>query len=358
MRENYRNSIASIKKFPQFTTMNVIDGQAGLVIYASLIFYSLTVDNILNIIVLLILAGISISMLTGQNGILNRAAEAKEKTELSSLKDEASLIMQNRAIEKNTVGTTSKTLKQDIEAGISNGQVEEIAKADGTTKYTDVYYVTKNGQTITVYEDGEVLEGKVSIWKGATDIECPKLKKDETTNVWNWYIYTAGQLKFLADFVNNGNSLNGTENGADLNNYVTQANYDPSTVTMSTDTTIYLMNNLDLGARPGAGTTDEEKWETNPDTLKWMPIGIKKANVKDKLGTIEGNNYCLNGVYVNRDDNYNGIFGYSNSIQNLTVKDSYIKGKNATGGIVAYPLQDIENCYNNCLWFTDLQLEE
>ena len=67
MRENYRNSIASIKKFPQFTTMNVIDGQAGLIICASLIFYSLTIDNILNIIVLLILAGISISMLTGQN---------------------------------------------------------------------------------------------------------------------------------------------------------------------------------------------------------------------------------------------------------------------------------------------------
>ena len=36
---------------------------------------------VVTIIVLLILAGISISMLTGQNGILNRAQEAKEKTE-------------------------------------------------------------------------------------------------------------------------------------------------------------------------------------------------------------------------------------------------------------------------------------
>ena len=35
---------------------------------------------VVTIIVLLILAGISISMLTGQNGILNRASEAKEKT--------------------------------------------------------------------------------------------------------------------------------------------------------------------------------------------------------------------------------------------------------------------------------------
>ncbi len=38
---------------------------------------------VVTIIVLLILAGISISMLTGQNGILNRAREAKEKTKIT-----------------------------------------------------------------------------------------------------------------------------------------------------------------------------------------------------------------------------------------------------------------------------------
>lgn len=68
MRENNRKTIASIRKLSQFTIMNVIDGQAGLESYSSLIFYSLTINNILNIIVLLILAGISIAMLTGQNG--------------------------------------------------------------------------------------------------------------------------------------------------------------------------------------------------------------------------------------------------------------------------------------------------
>ena len=67
MREKNRNSIGRIIKFPQFTTMNVIDGQAGLVLYSSLIFYSLTIDNILNIIVLLILAGVTIATLTGEN---------------------------------------------------------------------------------------------------------------------------------------------------------------------------------------------------------------------------------------------------------------------------------------------------
>ena len=37
---------------------------------------------VVTVVVLLILAGISISMLTGENGILNRASEAKEKTKL------------------------------------------------------------------------------------------------------------------------------------------------------------------------------------------------------------------------------------------------------------------------------------
>ena len=74
MRENNRNPIERCRKrLPQFTTMNVIDGQAGLVIYSSLIFYSLTIDNILNIIVLLILAGVTIAALSGDNGILTKA---------------------------------------------------------------------------------------------------------------------------------------------------------------------------------------------------------------------------------------------------------------------------------------------
>ena len=87
MREKYRKSIASLNKFPQVTTMNVIAGQAGRISYASLIFYSLTIDNILNIIVLLILAGVTIATLTGNNGILTKANEAKESTEVEKKKN-------------------------------------------------------------------------------------------------------------------------------------------------------------------------------------------------------------------------------------------------------------------------------
>ena len=52
---------------------------------------------VVSIIVLLILAGISVSMLTGHNGILNRASEAKEKTEIAS-KDEQRRLAQVEAL--------------------------------------------------------------------------------------------------------------------------------------------------------------------------------------------------------------------------------------------------------------------
>ena len=61
MREKNRKTIEIEKMLPQFTTMNVIDGQAGLMSYSSLIFYSLTIDNILNIIVIIILSTVTIS---------------------------------------------------------------------------------------------------------------------------------------------------------------------------------------------------------------------------------------------------------------------------------------------------------
>ena len=53
MTEKIRKPIGKRKKLPQFTIMNVIEGQAGLENYSSLFFYSLTIDNILNIIVCL-----------------------------------------------------------------------------------------------------------------------------------------------------------------------------------------------------------------------------------------------------------------------------------------------------------------
>ncbi len=63
---------------------------------------------VLTIIVLLILSGISITMLTGQNGILNRAQEAKEKTELAQKDEEKNLQGYQDIIDQNTENLPSR----------------------------------------------------------------------------------------------------------------------------------------------------------------------------------------------------------------------------------------------------------
>ena len=58
------------------------------------------ISLVVTIIVLLILAGVTIAALTGENGILNRAAEAKEKTEEAQRKEESDLDYMDKYIDK------------------------------------------------------------------------------------------------------------------------------------------------------------------------------------------------------------------------------------------------------------------
>ena len=164
MREKNRNSIEKcIKRLPQFTTMNVIDGQAGLMSYSSLIFYSLTIDNILNIIVLLILAGVSIATLTGQNGILTRASDAKEQTEIASVKEQAQLDIANWVADKMKNGEdatvdTPEKVKEILEAANSNNenkyykelQTDKIITPSGyEILYEELYTNSTTGGEVT-----------------------------------------------------------------------------------------------------------------------------------------------------------------------------------------------------------------
>ena len=80
---------------------------------------------VITIIVLLILAGISISMLTGQNGILNRAQEAKEKTQLAGIKEKLQMeIMSSYGIDGNIDITQLNENLKNI--GIENVKITSL----------------------------------------------------------------------------------------------------------------------------------------------------------------------------------------------------------------------------------------
>lgn len=83
------------------------------------------ISLVITIIVLLILAGISISMLTGNNGILNRASESKENTRAGTIQERIALaVIENTSIDHLNNGT-KKTKVDVIEELKNEGILEE-----------------------------------------------------------------------------------------------------------------------------------------------------------------------------------------------------------------------------------------
>ena len=86
---------------------------------------------VITIIVLLILAGVSISMLTGENGILTQAQNAKEETEIASEKEAIQLTMINKESTNNSKYDIGEEL---IDRTLANGNNWKIVSVNETKK--------------------------------------------------------------------------------------------------------------------------------------------------------------------------------------------------------------------------------
>ena len=105
---------------------------------------------VITIIVLLILAGISIAMLTGDNGLLNRAKDAGEKTKEKGAIEKVQLMLDDYMTEKYT-GTT-RTLEEYLNEQKANGELDEVTNnKDGTIT------VEVDGYEITIKEDLSII---------------------------------------------------------------------------------------------------------------------------------------------------------------------------------------------------------
>ena len=267
---------------------------------------------VVTIVVLLILAGVSINALFGNDGIILRAKDTKKVTDLSSLKDEIGIVIQSRNINK-MAGLPVGSFKEELENGISGNKTVEAIGNIG-----DTCYVTREEATVTVYDNGDIIDGKADIWDGTSK---SKPTVDESKN---WHIYTPEEMKYFEEFVN-GKLTDEEKEGLEI-----------------TDSTIvYLENDIDMGARQENGVLTAGK--------AWEPIGVDNAG--KFTGIFEGNNHTIKGIYVKKDGNFAGLFGNSNTIQNLTIADSYIEATGSAVGGIAGAVRDgkILNCINKSI---------
>ena len=123
---------------------------------------------VITIIVLLILAGVTIATLTGDNGILTKAQNAKEKNAQKTVEEQINLAVQASKINEGLV------IDKDIlEQELTNNGIEITKSENDELPWT----VKKDGYVYTISENGEIKEkegiaittGDIEILKGSTE---------------------------------------------------------------------------------------------------------------------------------------------------------------------------------------------
>ena len=270
------------------------------------------ISLVVTIIVLLILAGISISMLFGDNGILQRATDAKTNTDNAQIKEKIQLAYQSAlAGGKGSYSTESLEEELEKEFGENNYSVDDSD--------TNNWILSANGQS-------------VSIPAGIKTVGFEKAKGDgnlsegEGTSENPYKIQSIEDLLTLSNNVNGGNKYEGKAFSLEINlDFKNKKSYINSTRT-------------DFGDINGNGII--EPVITELTTAKgFIPIG---TYTNPFSGKIIGNNNSIANLYINCNDSAHwggysmGLFGVTSNvfIENLSLSDVSIYGQGTVGGLI------------------------
>ena len=334
---------------------------------------------VVTIIVLIILAGITISMTVGDNGIFTKAKEARRQYEIATIREKIEttiLDIQSDKIAK-AEECTIDVIIEELPNKINNITIEKDGNvAKGTYKG---YNFTIN-QNLKVYIEGENLEatvqteikeyvGKDKNGKYAVKI-LMEIKTEEKISEVEIENTDGTTLKETV-----GNNTYSKELEIELDkeykiNLVTENNAKtskkiliPSKLEIQNveqflefrdnvnlgltyeGITINLKANIDLGG----DKNDTDTW--------WIPIGSNEKNITFN-GTFDGNDHTIYNMYDEENSNFEfiALFSRINSatIKNLSVKGELIAGENKSdanptaAGIVGTATGNckIENCIN------------
>ena len=300
---------------------------------------------IITIIILLIIAGISIVGLTGENGLIKNAGQAKQGTEIANEKEilERATVQSMAQDSRGNIKKENLENKLDEEAGEGKTEVIEneenlVVKFEESNRY---YEIDKNGnvsEPIKTIEDeyaGDLTKGE----------KCDGSKEKPF------------KINCIEDLVTFSIMNNGGDEKLEIDSFDFKDSY--VILTRSLDfKSIFSYNDYKTtkyGDLNKDGITDNIKTElikNNENCIGFTPIGINKTY--SFSGVFLGNGFEINNIYENS-ETVAGLFGY---IENATISDLGISGnliskKGSAGGIVAvnyayYGTVDIKNCYNKC----------
>ena len=260
---------------------------------------------VITIIILLILAGITISAITGNNGIIGNAGKAKEEAEIANEKE---------IVEKATVQAMGNNKYGNIEEDELQKQLNKEA-GEGKTEATDigdefeVVFVDSNRYYI-VDKDGNVGEaqdiikdkypGDITVGKDGEELEGNEEKPYEIWCIEDLVEWSQNYSNYMNAYINLGRTLSFNSNLSYSDGKMLDCNSVEELKDLLTNTS-------------GSGFT---------------PI----ANFSS---TFNGQGYEIQNIYINTTGNA-GLFNIaSGKIQNLGISGNITSTENNAGGIVA-----------------------
>ena len=346
---------------------------------------------VITIIVLIILAGVAINLTLGQNGLLNRTKEAREKYEIASAKEYIELKIDECIIEKGGDASLQDIidyLAEDSsvtyyvaleEVGLVAGEVEIGSPKEIYVVYNSYQFKVNESKNVEFISIVDVdLEGKVSIeaqvkehlgknadekyearvlLKATGDAEISKLEiqnpdgtrltlepdglttvgKDMTIEFDKTYkviLTTANGHKYTKKIIEKSEeTIMNAEQLASFRDRVNSGlTYEGKIVKLGAD--------IDLSTVCGANVGGKE--------VSWEPIGTETTSFK---GTFDGTFYKIEKLYINTNENYQGVFRCSEGvIEDLVVsEDSQILASSYSAAVIGKNDGIVRQCINNAL---------
>ena len=347
-----------MKKEKDFNKIKLKKSEKGITLIALVI----------TIIVLIILASVSIAMLTGENGILNKATTAKERT--LEAEDEEKVKLAVLAARDNNGKFSKELLKEELKKYGLTGTDSE----DGTTT------ITANGKTYTIDSEGNVTsktatenddnEGMNNITAQMV-AEHPetyyglKVTNYTSTNGQNdWRIfYSDGTHIFLitGDYVDLSvaNRLNSntkmTKIGTKYRVYWSSA---PSSLQTVEDTvktrfmaTGYTLNSSNENSKCVSTLLNTSNWESYKDSNGMAEYAIGGSTIEMWMDSWN-KRYPSDKLYCNN-TNSNGYYvGTSSNPSTYYIESSVMNKKDGYNNSLYYPHHEsISDGDNSCYYY-------
>ena len=234
---------------------------------------------IITIIVMLILTGVTLSITLGDNGLVNKAKEATTQTQLA---------MERELLLSAVVAAIGEDGKVNLSA---INLPEGFTGSNGT-------YTSKNGNTFTVSENGEITAGS----EGGNEVE--------TVDLNGQYYYESDGNLYEGYLIRNNNYISSSEGPEEF----------PFTIDSENERII-----IDVSMENDNGIIEE--WQL----ICGYKLILKNNEIVNKILIIqdmyifyqntEGFEYDLNGIYMNNDGTSRLIFDATNGYMDRQIRN-------------------------------------